>query len=327
MPAAWQARLQALQTILEHEEAAEAKADGNGENGTGTCARLPRAQLLCQLRELESEVADAVEEATRSPSPDAASAPCKECAALKERLTRVEHAASDRDADDASPSRQQVEELEARASAAEAEVLDRMQLLVRVEAEGEERVEALETELREVRSKAGARIKQLIGASKELEAEVSRLEAEVGRLREVDELNASKLASLKSALDVVQHDEKESRQLARHVTDKHRQEWEYARALTIRYMELEGEHESLFPALAAAFELTAAEVKSITRAQQRHAAQTSLWGRASDLAGRVVAATQELRSTASTDGGAAGGGAGAGGAGRTANGARGRGRS
>ena len=65
-----------------------------------------------------------------------------------------------------------------------------MQLVVASEAEGAERATSLEEELREVRSKAGGRIKQLCAGSKALEDEVSRLQ-------EVDELNSSKIASLK----------------------------------------------------------------------------------------------------------------------------------
>ncbi|EOD40630.1 hypothetical protein EMIHUDRAFT_460338 [Emiliania huxleyi CCMP1516] len=47
----------------------------------------------------------------------------------------------------------------------------------------------------------------------------------------------------------------------------------------IRYMELESEHEALFPAIATVLHLTRDEVAKIRAAQEAHASATSVWGR------------------------------------------------
>ena len=54
---------------------------------------------------------------------------------------------------------------------------------------------------------------------------------------------------------------RETRQHAQDLLAKLKKESAYARALVLRYMELENEHESLFPALASAFKLTREEAR------------------------------------------------------------------
>ena len=80
----------------------------------------------------------------------------------------------------------------------------------------------------------------------------------------------------------------------------------YTRALMLRYLELEDQHEALFPALAAAFKLTQSEVQRITTAQQEHANSTSLWGRTRWAGSRIVEAAKVVATEASRG---AGGGA------------------
>ena len=96
---------------------------------------------------------------------------------------------------------------------------------------------------------------------------------------------------------------------------KTQQEYTYARALVLRYLELEDQHEALFPALASAFKLTQQEVQRIQRAQQQHASETSLWGRTWSAGSRIVEAARAVASEASPSGAAGGGGAAAAGRG------------
>ena len=77
------------------------------------------------------------------------------------------------------------------------------------------------------------------------------------------------------------------------------QDYAYARALVLRYLELEDQHEELFPPLAAAFKLTQSEVQRIVSAQQAHASATSLWGRTRWAGGRLVEAAKVVASEAS----------------------------
>ena len=84
------------------------------------------------------------------------------------------------------------------------------------------------------------------------------------------------------------------------------QDYTYARALVLRYLELEDQHEALFPALAAAFKLTQQEVQRIQAGQQQHARETSLWGRTWSAGNRLVEVAKVVASEARSGGGAAG---------------------
>ena len=57
---------------------------------------------------------------------------------------------------------------------------------------------------------------------------------------------------------------REAEKAAQRIAGEH----QYARALVLRYLELEDQHEALFPALAAAFKLTQQEVQRMQAAQQ-----------------------------------------------------------
>ena len=63
-------------------------------------------------------------------------------------------------------------------------------------------------------------------------------------------------------------------------------------------MELEGQHEALFPALASAFKLTRDEVGRIQAAQAAHSAATSIWGRTLSAGTRLASAARDLRDAA-----------------------------
>ena len=76
--------------------------------------------------------------------------------------------------------------------------------------------------------------------------------------------------------------------------DRSKQEYAYARALMLRYLELEDQHEALFPALATALKLTQHEVGRIQAAQQRHASETSLWGRTLWAGKQIAAVAKEV---------------------------------
>jgi len=177
-------------------------------------------------------------------------------------------------------------------------MLDRMRLVAEaVEAEeaAKARAKQLEHELAGVRSKAGGRLKALVASNKGLEEEVARW-------TERDELNQSKMRSLEACLAAVEGDHVQSAARAQKESERAQQDYVYARALVIRYLELEDQHEALFPALASAFKLTQHEVQRIQHQQQVHAASSSLWGRTFAVGSRLVdaakVAADEVRSAA-----------------------------
>ena len=183
-----------------------------------------------------------------------------------------------------------------------------------------------------MRSKAGARIKQLVAKDKALEEEVAAL-------REQAEMNASKLGSMQSALEVMQDETKVGARvrarlpppnhhrhspmgtitcwdrhspppppprasLAQTVKDieaKHAQDHAYLRALILRYLEMESQHEALFPAIAMYFKFTEAEVDRLAKKQEEHAFETSVLGRTlsvgSALFGVAREAAQEVQTS------------------------------
>ena len=77
------------------------------------------------------------------------------------------------------------------------------------------------------------------------------------------------------------------------------QDLAYARTLVLRYMELEDQHEALFPAIATYFKFTQAEVARLRAAQRRHEQENSLWGRAASagsfLIGAAVASVEVVK--------------------------------
>jgi hypothetical protein len=59
-------------------------------------------------------------------------------------------------------------------------------------------------------------------------------------------------------------------------------------------MELESEHEALFPAIATFFRLSREEVNRIRAAQQRHAEASSLWGKTKSVSATLWGAATEV---------------------------------
>lgn len=83
----------------------------------------------------------------------------------------------------------------------------------------------------------------------------------------------------------------------------------------IRYMELESEHEALFPAIATFFRLSREEVEKIRAAQQRHAEASSLWGKTKTVSATLWGAATEVAAEVGKYGGPRGGAQGQGTAG------------
>ena len=129
---------------------------------------------------------------------------------------------------------------------------------------------------------------------KELIATSKALEEEVATLREHEELSKSKMASLEAALQAADVDHGARHRQAESDAAKQREDMKYARALVLRYLELEDQHEALFPALASAFQFTQQEVTRIQLSQQRHARENSLWGLTSGIGSRLVEAAREV---------------------------------
>ena len=210
----------------------------------------------------------------------------------------------------AEAARRHAEGLEERAEHAEAEVLDRMTLVA--DAMGAEEVAksgaaSLEEELREVRSKAGSRIKQLCAKDKKLEEEVAALRKEVNESNLLAEMNASKESSLQTALGLMRDETEGAGKTVKELEARHAQERAYLRALILRYLEMESQHEArpraptaltppprplcpehapppplaqaLFPAIATYFKFTEEEVARLALKQEEHAYETSVLGR------------------------------------------------
>jgi hypothetical protein len=81
----------------------------------------------------------------------------------------------------------------------------------------------------------------------------------------------------------------------------------YMRALVVRYMELEWEHEALFPAMATFLKLSREEVGAIRSAQQRHAEASSLWGKTKSVSATLWGAATEVAAEVGKYGGPQGG--------------------
>ena len=112
-------------------------------------------------------------------------------------------------------------------------------------------------------------------------------------------MNAAKMGSMQSALEVMQDETKEGAQTVKAIEAKHAQDVAYLRALILRYLEMESQHEALFPAIATYFKFTEAEVNNLSRKQEEHAFETSLMGRTlsagSFLFGVAREAAQEVQ--------------------------------
>ena len=164
-PAPWQLRIQALLTILENEEAASTESDG-------ASAIFPRSQLIVQLRELATEVEASVA-ATSAAVVDGSGVKANgghggessqpnrsiEAKRLSEKLAEAQLEGRQEN----ERQRRTIEDLEARVAAAEAETLDRMQIVaesVEAESAAAMRARTLEEELSKVRTKAGARTRR-----------------------------------------------------------------------------------------------------------------------------------------------------------------------
>lgn len=300
----WQQRLDSLVQVVE----ADAGAEGADAPPPSMCGK----PLLVQLQGLRKDVLAALQAARVAPPPPraalasaasfpqppggeakgegppaaaAAAAPAPEAgearrqiAALEEQVESLATALAKAELNGrqrAESARRHAEGLQERAEAAEAEVLERMRLVAEAMGEADEAQKGmgrLEEELRDVRSKAGARIKQLVAKDKELEEEVGRLKME-------GEMNESKLASMQAALDVMQSEQRDDAKAVKELAAQHAQDQAYVRALVLRYLELEEQHEALFPAIATYFKFTQQEVEVITKGQQAYAHQTSVWGR------------------------------------------------
>ena len=76
------------------------------------------------------------------------------------------------------------------------------------------------------------------------------------------------------------------------------QDLAYMRTLVIRYMELESQHEALFPAIATCFKFTQDEVQRIQAAQQAYAEETSLWGMTRSAGSWLAGAAVDVASAA-----------------------------
>ena len=312
----WRLRLQALLTILERETAA-----------TESSPMMPREQLLMQLHELEREMGASIEDlrravparipmsarklpvgqsqsqprqeqqpppAPRAQAPLPQAPPPQTIEGLNEALSRAQQEMCAM----AEAHRHTVAALEERVEASEAETLDRMRIVAEaVEAETEARAAraGADAELASVRSKAGARMKELISSNKALSDEVAEL-------REVEELTKSKMAALEASLTAADAAHHRSTRVAKNEAAKQQEDLTYSRALVLRYLELESQHEALFPALASAFRFTPQEVQRIQRAQEQHAQESSLWGRTFAVGSRVAeAAKQALPSARGAD--------------------------
>uniref|UniRef100_A0A7S3BSM7 GRIP domain-containing protein n=1 Tax=Haptolina ericina TaxID=156174 RepID=A0A7S3BSM7_9EUKA len=88
-----------------------------------------------------------------------------------------------------------------------------------------------------------------------------------------------KIETLKSSLTVYEDEIKGKEKETLQQAQQSQQDYLYMRTLVIRYMELESQHEALFPALATCFKLTESEVRRIQTAQQSYEAENSIWGR------------------------------------------------
>ena len=280
----WSQRIQALLTIFAHEQ--NARLADTEE----VPPLMPRSQLVVQLEALREEISSAVSETK-------AKNHAKQRAAHMHALQQQAESLSVALAKSQLDSRQKeerykriIEDLKSRTEAAEAETLDRMRIVaesVKAESDAQSRVSEMEEELATLRDKTEARIGEMAAGSKALEDEIARL-------HELDELNRSKVSAMEASLSAADADHNRTARAARNEAEKQQHEMAYARALVLRYLELEGQHEALFPAIAAAFKFTEQEVQRIQVAQEAHQKEISLWGRTARWGSRLADAAREV---------------------------------
>lgn len=194
----WQPRLHALLTILEHEaEAAKAWREADEQKAVEPAPRMPAAELLLQLRELQTEVVESgapaatSTAAATSTSADAdAAAASSSVRALQEQveqlaaeLAKAELLGRSR----AEAHRRQLEALDGRYRASEAESADLMRVVeehITEEAAAKAAAADAAAEVSTVRKDAGARLKALVEQNR-------KLQEEVAGLNEIAELNVS----------------------------------------------------------------------------------------------------------------------------------------
>ena len=285
----WEIRLRVLMTLHEDSPAAVIGTE------VPVMPVMPRKELLLQLRALHTEMktaslAVAHNSVAKSTDLQAGGA---NGSALQQQAEALSVALAKSQLDGrqkAEKQRRIIEALEARVAAAEAETIDRMRLVaesVQAETDALARVTALEEELADVRSKAGARMKELIVGNKALDDEIARL-------REHDELNRSKISAMEASLSAADADHNRVARAAQSEAAKQQQEFLYARALVLRFLELESQREALFPAIAAAFRFTQQEVQRIQIAQEQHQQENTLWSLGTRLGSRLVGAAREV---------------------------------
>ena len=285
----WEIRLRVLMTLHEDSPAAVIGTE------VPVMPVMPRKELLLQLRALHTEMktaslAVAHNSVAKSTDLQAGGA---NGSALQQQAEALSVALAKSQLDGrqkAEKQRRIIEALEARVAAAEAETIDRMRIVaesVQAETDALTRVTALEEELADVRSKAGARMKELIVGNKALDDEIARL-------REHDELNRSKISAMEASLSAADADHNRVARAAQSEAAKQQQEFLYARALVLRFLELESQREALFPAIAAAFRFTQQEVQRIQIAQEQHQQENTLWSLGTRLGSRLVGAAREV---------------------------------
>mmetsp|Transcript_14105 Transcript_14105/g.45506 ORF Transcript_14105/g.45506 Transcript_14105/m.45506 type:complete len:304 (-) Transcript_14105:151-1062(-) len=171
-----------------------------------------------------------------------------------------------------------------RAEAEAAEQAGRLAAAARREAESVAAAERLEAELRRVSERAAAALREAEQASARLEGRLKEAEAEAEASRAERAAVEARASQARREADAAVAQE----------SGGWREERAYVRTLMIRYMELESEHEALFPAIATVLHLTRDEVARIRAAQEAHASATSVWGRTVRVGSSLWGAASEV---------------------------------
>eukprot|EP00965_Chrysotila_dentata_P099494 3289405-Pleurochrysis_carterae.AAC.2 len=130
----------------------------------------------------------------------------------------------------------------------------------------------LQSQLSALGDETTARIAQLEAAAAALSSE---LEAE----REGRRADARTLAHARAETVALERATREREEAAQRDASLSSKDNEYIRTLVMRYIEREADHAALFPPIAAYFKFTRDEVARIRDAQQAHADANSFWGR------------------------------------------------
>ena len=167
--------------------------------------------------------------------------------------------------------------LRRRALEAEAEAADRAEQLKAATHEAEAAGAAAsqrEAELVAVRNTAMDRLREMANTCASLEAKLTSFQHEAAAAGEEKDM---RLAAAEAKLAELHKTQTEREAESAKASSGWESERAYMRTLVIRYMELESEHEALFPAIATFFRFTKEEVARIRTAQQKYADATSLW--------------------------------------------------